>query len=267
LNLEDIAQLRTRSNSGAIVPLGSFVDFKEISGPDRVPRYNLYPTIEINGDTQPGFSTGQSIGLMEELAESILPTGISFEWTELAYQQVRASNASLFIFPLSVIFVFLALAALYESWSLPFAIILIVPMCLSSAIGGVILMGMDNNILTQIGFIVLIGLASKNAILIVEFARAAEREGKDRYAAAVEACRLRLRPILMTSFAFIFGVLPLLFASGAGYEMRQALGTAVFFGMLGVTVFGLLFTPVFYVAIRGLVERRKSNRPPEAIEA
>jgi HAE1 family hydrophobic/amphiphilic exporter-1 len=265
LDLEDISQLRTRSNSGAMVPLGSFVDFKEISGPDRVPRYNLYPTIEINGDTQAGYSTGQAISLMEELADNLLPDGITFEWTEMAYQQVRASNTVLFIFPLSVLFVFLALAALYESWSLPFAIILIVPMCLSSAIGGIMLLGMDNNILTQIGFIVLIGLASKNAILIVEFARANERAGKNRFEAAKEACRLRLRPILMTSFAFIFGVSPLLFASGAGYEMRQALGTTVFFGMLGVTIFGLLFTPVFYVMIRGFTDRQKSEHSSEVI--
>ena len=251
LTIEDIARLRTRSANDAIVPLGTIATFDQVAAPDRVPRYNLYPAAEIDGDTIPGFSSGQAIGAMERLADQVLPDGIDFEWTDLAYQQKQAGNTALFIFPLAVLFVFLVLAAQYESWSLPLSIILIVPMCLSAALAGVALRGMDNNILTQIGFVVLVGLASKNAILIVEFARQLEAEGRDRFAAAVEACRLRLRPILMTSFAFILGVVPLLIASGAGAEMRQALGTAVFFGMLGVTAFGLLFTPVFYVLVRG----------------
>ncbi len=259
LSRDDIANLRTRSRDGAMVPLGSLVTFSDIAGPDRVPRYNLYPTTEINGDIAPGFSSGQAIEAMERLAEETLPDGIGFEWTDLAYQQTQEGDTAIYIFMLAVLFVFLALAAQYESWSLPFAIILIVPMCLLSAIGGVAFRGMDNNILTQIGFVVLVGLASKNAILIVEFARALERQGRDRFEAAIEACRLRLRPILMTSFAFILGVVPLMIASGAGAEMRQALGTAVFFGMLGVTFFGLLFTPVFYVVIRGLSAPRTNK--------
>ena len=266
LDREDIARLRTPNASGGIVPLGSIVRFTDISGPDRVPRYNLYPAAEIDGNTLPGISSGQAIAAMERLAEENLPDGISFEWTDLAYQQIQAGDTIIFIFVMAVLFVFLVLAAQYESWSLPLAIILIVPMCLLSAIGGVALRGQDNNILTQIGLVVLVALASKNAILIVEFARQLENEGKDRFAAAVEACRLRLRPILMTSFAFILGVVPLMIASGAGAEMRQALGTAVFFGMLGVTVFGLLFTPIFYVLIRGFVAKEKEVPEPAAAE-
>jgi multidrug efflux pump len=197
---------------------------------------------------------------MEGLAKKILPEGMGFEWTDIAYQQVTAGNTAVLIFPLCVLFVFLILSALYESWSLPLAIILIVPMCLLSAIAGVWLRGMDNNILTQIGFVVLVGLACKNAILIVEFAKDRQEEGKNRFEAAVEAGRIRLRPILMTSFAFILGVVPLLIATGAGAEMRQALGTSVFSGMLGVTFFGLLLTPVFYVVIRKFTER-KNEKP------
>ena len=260
MDVDDIRRLRTLSDKDAVVPLGSIVNIREIAGPERIARYNLYQSAQINGDTVPGFSTGQAIRKMEELAQRDLPDGISFEWTGLAYQQILAGNTAIFIFPLSVLFVFLTLAALYESWSLPLAIILIVPMCLSSSIAGVALRGLDNNILTQIGFIVLVGLASKNAILIVEFARAIERQGKTRFEAAVEASRLRLRPILMTSLAFIFGILPLLFASGEGAEMRQALGTAVFGGMLGVTIFGLLFTPVFYVMIRAVAMRSEKRK-------
>ena len=250
-DVSDIARLKTRNAAGGIVPLGSVLDIRETTGPDRVVRYNLYPAAEINGDTAPGFSSGQSLDTMERLARENLPPGMNFEWTDLAYQQRAAGNTALYIFPLCVLFVFLTLAAQYESWTLPLAVILIVPMCLLSAIAGVILRGFDNNILTQIGFVVLVGLASKNAILIVEFARQQEHAGQDRFQAAIEACRLRLRPILMTSFAFILGVVPLVFASGAGAEMRQSLGTAVFFGMLGVTFFGVLLTPVFYVVIRG----------------
>jgi NodT family efflux transporter outer membrane factor (OMF) lipoprotein len=256
----DIARLKTRSRSGDMVPLGSLVDVRQTTGPDRVVRYNMFPSAEINGDTAPGFSSGQAISTMERLASDALPSGFAFEWTDLAYQQILAGNTALFIFPLCVLFVFLVLSAQYESWSLPLAVILIVPMCLLSAIAGLWMRGMDNNILTQIGFVVLVGLASKNAILIVEFAKSQQEAGKDRFAAAVEACRLRLRPILMTSFAFILGVLPLVVAEGAGAEMRQSLGTAVFSGMLGVTFFGLFLTPVFYVVIRLLVERREEKK-------
>ena len=254
---DDIARLRTRSANGAIVPLGSLVNFRNIAGPDRVPRYNLYPASEVNGSALPGTSSGEALAKMEALAQRLLPDGFDFEWTDLSFQEKQVGNTALFIFALSVVFVFLALAAQYESWSLPLAIVLIVPMCLLSAIGGIMLRGMDMNILTQIGFVVLVGLAAKNAILIVEFAKQLEDAGKDRFAAAIEACRLRLRPILMTSFAFSLGVVPLMVATGAGAEMRQALGTAVFFGMLGVTVFGLVFTPVFYIIIRGLVSSRR----------
>jgi NodT family efflux transporter outer membrane factor (OMF) lipoprotein len=256
----DIARLKTRSRSGDVVPLGSLVDVRQTTGPDRIVRYNMFPSAEINGDTAPGFSSGQAIAAMERLAAETLPSGFSFEWTDLAYQQILAGNTALFIFPLCVLFVFLVLSAQYESWSLPLAVILIVPMCLLSAIAGLWLRGMDNNILTQIGFVVLVGLASKNAILIVEFAKTQQEAGKDRFTAAVEACRLRLRPILMTSFAFILGVLPLVFAKGAGSEMRQSLGTAVFSGMLGVTLFGLFLTPVFYVVIRRVIERKQKEK-------
>jgi NodT family efflux transporter outer membrane factor (OMF) lipoprotein len=256
----DIARLKTRSRSGDMVPLGSVVDVRQTTGPDRVVRYNMFPSAEINGDTAPGFSSGQAISTMERLAAETLPSGFTFEWTDLAYQQILAGNTALFVFPLCVLFVFLVLSAQYESWSLPLAVILIVPMCLLSAIAGLWLRGMDNNILTQIGFVVLVGLASKNAILIVEFAKAQQEAGKDRLVAAVEASRLRLRPILMTSFAFILGVLPLVIATGAGAEMRQSLGTAVFSGMLGVTFFGLFLTPVFYVAIRRVIERKQKEK-------
>ena len=262
---EDIAKLKTRSASGAMVPLGSLVDIRRTTGPDRVVRYNMFPAAEINGDTAPGFSSGQAIATMEGLARKVLPSGMSFEWTDLTYQQVIAGNTALFIFPLCVLFVFLLLAAQYESWVLPLAIILIVPMCLLCAIAGIWLRGMDNNILTQVGFVVLVGLACKNAILIVEFAKDQQQEGKDRIAAAIEACRLRLRPILMTSFAFILGVVPLFVAKGAGAEMLQALGTSVFSGMLGVTFFGLFLTPVFYVVIRWFVERRTRAVQPAAV--
>ncbi len=250
LTVRDVANLRTRSTAGEMVPLGSVATFQEITGPYRVPRYNLFAAAEVQGATLPGFSTGQAISAMEKILAADLPSGFSFEWTEIAFQEKIAGNTTLAVFSLAVIFVFLLLAAQYESILLPLAVILIVPMCLFAAIGGVLLRGMDNNILTQIGFVVLIGLAAKNAILIVEFARQAEDHGATRQEAAVQAARTRLRPILMTSFAFILGVVPLVVATGAGAEMRQALGTAVFFGMLGVTFFGLLFTPIFYVLVR-----------------
>jgi hydrophobe/amphiphile efflux-1 (HAE1) family protein len=248
----DIVELKTRSDSGAIVPLGSLVHVVNRTGPDRVVRYNLYPSADVNGMTGPKFSSGQSLDTMEKLARKFLPAGMAFEWTDLAYQERLAGNVALYIFPLCVLFVFLTLAAQYESLALPLAVILIVPMCLLCAIAGVWLRGMENNILTQIGFVVLVGLACKNAILIVQFAKAEEDKGKGRFDAVIQACRLRLRPILMTSFAFIFGVIPLVIAQGAGYEMRQAVGTAVFSGMLGVSLFGLFLTPVFYVVLRKL---------------
>jgi HAE1 family hydrophobic/amphiphilic exporter-1 len=239
------------------VPLGAVANFKDQTGAYRVPRYNLYPAAEIQGAAAPGVSTGEALAIMERLAEERLPAGFDFEWTELALQQKLAGDSGLLVFAAAAIFVFLLLAAQYESWSLPLAVILIVPMCLLAAVTGLLLRGMQVDVLAQVGFVVLVGLAAKNAILIVEFARQAEVRGEDRFAAAVEAARTRLRPILMTSFAFILGVVPLAIASGAGAEMRQALGTAVLFGMLGVTAFGLIFTPVFYVALRGLFARRE----------
>lgn len=246
----DVGRLKTRSDSGAMVPLSEVMTLRNDSGPYRVVRYNLYPSAELQGDTVPGYSSGQSLVTMEKLAQKLLPTGFSYEWTELAYQQKIAGNTGIFAFGLAVVFVFLLLAAQYESLVLPLAVILIVPMCLLAAILGVNLMGSDNNILTQIGLVVLIGLAAKNAILIVEFARQGEEEGLDTRAAAERAAHQRLRPILMTSIAFILGVLPLVIGQGPGAEMRRALGIAVFFGMIGVTLFGLLFTPAFYVISR-----------------
>ena len=260
LSIRDVEALRTRSNASDMVPLGAVATFRDITGPYRVPRYNLFPAAEVQGATLPGFSTGQAIAAMEKITAN-LPSGFGFEWTEIALQEKAAGNTAVIAFSLAVVFVFLLLAAQYESILLPLAVILIVPMCLLAAISGVLLRGMDNNILTQIGFVVLIGLAAKNAILIVEFAKQAEEAGADRWDAAVQAARTRLRPILMTSLAFILGVVPLVIATGAGAELRQALGTAVFFGMLGVTLFGLLFTPVFYVVTRWVGERLGTRKP------
>ena len=248
----DLARLRTRNKAGDMVQLGSVVNFTDRAGPDRVARYNLYPSSELQGDTLPGTSSTTALNIMQKLADDTLPSGFSYEWTDLSYQQTTGANAGLYVFPVCVLFVFLVLAAQYGSWTLPFAVILIVPMCLLAATIGVRIMGQDVNILTQIGFVVLVGLAAKNAILIVEFARDIEREGRNQLEAVVEACRLRIRPILMTSFAFILGVLPLVVSTGSGSEMRQAVGVAVFFGMLGVTLFGLIFTPVFYILVRRL---------------
>jgi multidrug efflux pump len=264
LRPEDIRKLKTRNGAGDMVPLGTLVDVRETTGPDKVIRYNMYPAADINGITKPGVSSGQAIALAQQLAAKELPPGMGYEWTELSLQEQMAGNTILFIFPLCVLLVFLTLAAQYESWSLPLAIILIVPLCLVSAIGGVWLLHQDNNIFTQIGLIVLVGLASKNAILIVEFAKQLEDAGRSIMEAAVEAARLRLRPILMTSLAFILGVVPLVRATGAGAEMRQALGTAVFFGMLGVTFFGVFLTPVFYVVIRKITTRRRTTQPNSA---
>lgn len=265
----DITQLKTKNTQGGMVPLGSIADVKEIVGPDKITRYNMYPAAEINGSTLPGVSSGQAIDTMSQLLSSELPPGFDFEWTELSLQEVLAGNVALLVFPLSVIFVFLALAAQYESWSLPFAVILIVPMCILSSMLGVWLSNMDNNIFTQIGFIVLVGLASKNAILIVEFAKHRQESRLSASAAVVEASRIRLRPILMTSFAFIMGVFPLVIAQGAGAEARRLLGTAVFSGMIGVTLFGLLLTPVFYVVAQALSARWASSRqrPPAGFDS
>ena len=263
-DLSAIQQLQTRSANGAMMPLGAVVNLTRTTGPYRVLRYQLYPSAEVQGNTPAGRSTGQTMAAMEKIAAKTLPNGFQFEWTELAYQQQAAGNTAGLVFVLAVVLVFLLLAALYESVTMPLAVILIVPMCLLAAITGVNIMGMDNNILTQVGFIVLIGLAAKNAILIVEFARQGELEhGHSRADAASEAAQTRLRPILMTSFAFILGVVPLAFAHGAGAELRQALGVAVFFGMIGVTIFGLAFTPVFYVVTRALSDR--IPQPPTSI--
>ena len=253
---EDILRLQTRNANGEMLPLGSIVRVSESYGPDRVFRYNGYLTADINGGPAPGYSTGQAKAAMERILDETLPNGVKYEWTDLTYQEVIAGNSSIFVFPLCVLLVVLVLAALYESWTLPLAIVLIVPMALLSAILGVWLSGGDNNIFTQIAFFVLVGLASKNAILIVEFAKDREQAGVDPVAAALEAARLRLRPILMTSIAFIMGVVPLVIATGAGAEMRHAIGIAVFSGMLGVTFFGLFLTPVFYVLLRAAVKRR-----------
>jgi hydrophobe/amphiphile efflux-1 (HAE1) family protein len=268
LDTKDVLKIRVRNSRGDTVPLGSFTTVRDVSGPYRVPRHNLYPAAELDATAAPGYSQGQAIQAVEKLAAQTLPEGFSYEWTTLAYQQLRAGSTAIFAFMLAVVFVFLVLAAQYESLTLPLAVILIVPMCLVAAITGVILRGQDNNILTQVGFIVLIGLAAKNAILIVEFARQLEDHGRDRWAAAAEAARLRLRPILMTSLAFILGVVPLVWATGAGAELRQTLGTAVFSGMIGVTIFGLIFTPVFYVICRWLAGRVGEGKraPAEAVQ-
>jgi multidrug efflux pump len=257
LRAEDVGKLRVRNATGGMVPLNTLVTIRDVAGPAIVNHYNSKPSAEISGSTAPGVSSGQAISMMEQVARQELPKGLDFEWTELTFQQIEAGKDLLtkLVFPLAVVFVFLVLSAQYESWSLPLAIILIVPMCLLAAIAGIWLAKMDNNIFTQIGLVVLVGLASKNAILIVEFAKQLQDEGKPCFEATIEASKLRLRPILMTSFAFILGVVPLVLAKGAGAEMRVALGVAVFSGMLGVTIFGIFFTPVFYVVIRWFTER------------
>ncbi|MET1047245.1 MAG: efflux RND transporter permease subunit, partial [Hyphomicrobium sp.] len=256
LSLRDVSNLKTRNNDGDMVPIGSVATFQDTTGAYRVPRYNLYPAAEVQVQLARGYSTGTAIATMEAIAEKVLPQGFGFEWTEIALQEKLAGDTAIYAFGLSVVFVFLLLAALYESWLLPLAVILIVPMCILAAMIGVNLRGLDRNVLVEIGLIVLVGLAAKNAILIVEFAKQGEDNGLSRTDAAVEAARTRLRPILMTSLAFILGVVPLVFAEGAGAEMRQSLGTAVFAGMLGVTAFGLIFTPVFYVLVRALAPRK-----------
>jgi multidrug efflux pump len=260
--IEDIGNLRVRNASGDMVPLGALVRTRETFGPDQVLHYNSFPTADINGSLAPGVSSGQAVALMERLAQETLPRGMGFEWTELTYQQVREGATLLLVFPLSVLLAFLVLAAQYESWSLPLVVILIVPLSVLAAMGGVWLTGGDNNIFTQVGLVVLAALACKNAILIVEFARELELQGRSILSAALEACRLRLRPILMTSLAFIMGVVPLVISTGAGAEIRRALGVAVFAGMLGVTMFGLFLTPVFYVVVRSLAARRAPTTVP-----
>jgi multidrug efflux pump len=262
---DNIAQLKVRNAQGAMVPLGSVVQVKQSHGPDQGLRYNGYPAADINGGPAPGFSSGQAEAAIERLAAEVLPNGIGYEWTDLSYQQRLSGNTAIFVFPLCVLLAFLVLAAQYESWSLPLAVILIVPMSLLCALTGIGLTKGDNNIFTQIGFLVLIGLACKNAILIVEFARELHMQGRSPVEAALEACRIRLRPILMTSFAFIMGVLPLVFSSGAGAEMRHAMGVAVFSGMLGVTFFGLILTPVFYVVIQTVAERWRRHPAPAVV--
>jgi len=261
-SVDDIANLRTRNAYGQMVPIGAVAEFSNVTGPHRVARYNLYGAAEVQGNAAPGVASGTALQAMEELAATTLPDGFGFEWTGLAYQEVQASGG-LWIFALSVVFVFLLLAAQYESWSLPLSVILIVPMCLLAGVTGLQLANFPVDVLAQVGFIVLVGLAAKNAILIVEFARQGEARGESLVDAAVNAARTRLRPILMTSFAFILGVVPLVIAQGAGAEMRQTLGTAVFAGMIGVTVFGLIFTPAFFTMVRG-ISRLIHRRRPEA---
>ncbi|ODN65580.1 Efflux pump membrane transporter BepE [Methylophaga muralis] len=251
-----ISQLKVRNGSGEMVPLGSFINVTDTAGPDRVMHYNGFTTAEINGGPAPGYSTGEAQAAIEKILAETLPNGMTYEWTELTYQQILAGNAGVFIYPLVIMLVFMVLAAQYESLSLPLAIILIIPMTLLSALSGVLIYGGDNNILTQIGLIVLVGLATKNAILIVEFAKELQDHGMSAMEAILEAGRLRLRPILMTSIAFIMGVVPMVFSTGAGAEMRQAMGVAVFSGMIGVTFFGLILTPLFYYMLAKRGEKK-----------
>ena len=259
---DDILKLKIRNAAGDMVPLGAMVRLNDATGPESAMRYNAYRSADLNGGAAPGYSTGQAQGAITRILKETLPKGIYFEWTELTYQQILAGNTALIVFPICVLLVYLVLAAKYESLFLPLAVVLIVPLCLLSAICGVWISQGDDNIFTQIGLFVLVGLACKNAILIVEFARELEADGRKTLAAAIEAARLRLRPILMTSFAFIMGVLPLVFSEGAGAEMRRAMGVAVFSGMLGVTLFGLFLTPVFYVILRTLEKRITGRTRP-----
>jgi multidrug efflux pump subunit AcrB len=255
-SVDEVGTLKVANLRGTMVPLNTLAQIRSIDGPVMITRYNMYPAAPINGNTAPGVSSGQAIGLMDRLAEAELPQKMSSEWTELTLMQILAGNTAMYVFALAVVLVFFVLAAQYESWSLPLAVILVVPMCLLCSVAGVALVRMDINIFTQIGFVVLVGLASKNAILIVEFAKQQRESGVECRQATLEACRLRLRPIMMTSFAFILGVVPLVIAEGAGAEMRRTLGTAVFSGMLGVTLFGIFLTPVFFYVIQRLTARR-----------
>jgi multidrug efflux pump len=271
VDAETVKQLKVRNADGEMVPLGSVVKIRDSEGPLTVTRYNMLPAATIAGVSLPGVSSGDVLATMERLADKELPRNMTYEWTELSYLQKQSSKVEQFrdlkqnpfsAFALGVVLVFFVLAGLYESWSLPLAVILVVPMCLLSALAGVALAGMDVNIFVQVGFVVLVGLAAKNAILIVEFARDRQQEGASLFDAAVEAARVRLRPILMTSLAFILGVLPLVLAQGAGAEMRRTLGTAVFAGMIGVTLFGIFLTPVFFHVIRGF-----AIRPAEGVNS
>jgi multidrug efflux pump subunit AcrB len=269
--VNQVGLLKTRNATGGMVPLDAIADLKDVVGPDRIQRYDLYSSADIIGGSAPGYSTGQALAAMEEVANANLPKEYSFEWTDLAFQEKAASGLAFLVFPLCVLFVWLTHSAEYESFALSTAIILIVPMCLLCGITAVWARHMDNNIFSQIGFVVLAGMSVKNAVLIVEFAKQQQEQHEDiePSEAAIEAARLRLRPILMTSFAFIFGVIPLIIATGAGAEMRQALGTVVFFGMIGVTLFGIFLTPVFYTVIRRLTTRRRAlaTAPPETVAA
>lgn len=256
-SVEDIANLHTRNDKGEMVPIGSMVSIGTTYGPDPVIRYNGFPAADLIGDADPRvLSSTQAMGALTQMAGKLLPNGMNIQWTDLSYQQSTQGNAALVVFPVAVLLAFLALAALYESWTLPLAVILIVPMTMLSALFGVWLTGGDNNVFVQVGLVVLMGLACKNAILIVEFARELEMQGKGIVEAALEACRLRLRPIVMTSIAFIAGTIPLILGHGAGAEVRGVTGITVFSGMLGVTLFGLFLTPVFYVTLRRLVARK-----------
>ena len=255
-----IRQLQVRNSLGQMVRLGTLLNVRDTAGPVMIMRYNMYSAAAINADAAPGASSGQVVSLMQEIADKTLPRSMATEWTDLAFLQLQAGNSAMYFFFLAVIFVFLVLAAQYESWRLPLAVILVVPMCLFCSVVGLQVAGMEINIFTQIGFVVLVGLASKNAILIVEFAKQQQETGVPRRQATLEACRLRLRPILMTSLAFILGVVPLVIARGAGAEMRRALGMAVFSGMLGVTFFGVFLTPVFYFVIQWFSEKDKAAR-------
>jgi len=268
---QDVGQLKVRSSTGEMVPLSALMNVRPAAGPERAIRYNGFLASDISGRNAPGFSSGQAQDAIERIAAETLPKGIDYEWTEITYQEILAGNSAIWVYPLAILLVFLVLAALYESLALPIAIILIVPLSLGAALTGVWLTHGDNNIFTQIGFMVLVGLAAKNAILIVEFARELEFAGRSPVQAAIEASRLRLRPIIMTSIAFIMGVLPLAHSVGAGAEMRQAMGIAVFAGMIGVTAFGIFLTPVFYLVIRWVTGNKPlgqahhgSEEPPKA---
>ncbi len=253
---EDLARLKVRNRKGTMVPLGSLAGVREVNGPLVLTRYNMYPAASVNGSAGPGMSSFDAIAILQKLANQEFPRGMAYEWTDMSYLEVKSGDDASKIFGFAVLMVFLVLAFQYENWSLPLAVILVVPMCLFSAIIGVNIAHMDINIFTRIGFVVLVGLASKNAILIVEFAKVQRAAGTPRRQAALEACTLRLRPIIMTSLAFVLGVLPLMISHGAGFEMRRTLGTAVFSGMLGVTLFGIFLTPVFFYSIDGLGESR-----------
>jgi multidrug efflux pump len=269
-DVQDIGNLRTRNDRGEMVPIGSMVEISQAYGPDPVLRYNGYPAADLAGEANPALlSSAQAMETLTALAGKVLPNGMAIEWTDLSYQQSTQGNTAMVVFPLAILLAFLVLAALYESWTLPLAVILIVPMCMLSALLGVWLSGGDNNVFVQVGLVVLMGLACKNAILIVEFARELELQGRGIVESALEACRLRLRPIVMTSIAFVAGTVPLVLSHGAGAEVRSATGITVFAGMLGVTLFGLFLTPVFYVALRKLVTRNAAHAPaaPETAHA